>query len=455
MEEIIRKAVTSVSGMDYAEARIHGGRGSHVTYVGKELEGIGEVTSLGGCVRVLVNGAWGFCSFNDIRDIERYVRMARNQARVIGGGTARLAPVEPHRGRYRASPRENPADVSLEEKESICRCYNEILQSGSKAIQTTSVRYRDAAGSIFFANSEGTFVEQEIAFCGLSAAAIARDGSNVQTGRYSIGDLRGFQICRNLEQKCEDAVRQALDLLSAQPVEAGRYTVICDPKLSGVFVHEAFGHLSEADFIYEHERLREIVKLGRRFGVEALEILDDATMPLEAGSYRFDSEGVPAQRTHLLREGKLVGRLHSRETAALMDEEPTGNARAIGYGYEPIVRMSNTYMAPRDMSFEQMLAGTSDGIYAKGFLGGQTDMEMFSFSSEEAYRIRDGELCERLRDVVLTGNVFQTLEHIEAIGSDLEMHGGLGGCGKGAQFPLRVSGGGPHIRIRDVVVGGR
>jgi len=313
----------------------------------------------------------------------------------------------------------------------------------------------DAAGTVLFGNSEGTLVEQEVSFCGVSLAAIARDGSDVQTGHHSVGDLRGFQICRGLEEKCDHAVKEALDLLAARPVKAGKYTVICDQELAGVFVHEAFGHLSEADFIYENDRLREIMKLGRRFGSDRLTIVDDATMPGEGGSYRFDSEGVPASKTHLLKEGKLVGRLHSRETAALMDEPVSGNARAISYAHIPIVRMSNTYMEPRDDKFEQMLADTPDGIYAKGFLGGQTDMEMFSFSSQEAFLIKDGKLGEKVRDVILTGNVFQTLENIDAIGDDLKMYSGLGGCGKGGQSPLRVADGGPHIRIRNVVIGGR
>ena len=454
MEKLIREALGAVKA-DYAEIRISRARGSRVAYVGKELEDIGESTSLGGCVRVLVNGAWGFCSFNDINNAAQYMKMARDQARMIGGGTAKLAPFEPHTGCYPAEPGENPADVSLAEKEEMCRGYNNILRSGSDKIQTTSCQYMDSVGTLFFGNSEGTLLEQGICFCGVSVAAVARDGADVQTGRQSVGDLRGFQICRNIESKCERAARQAVDLLSARPVDAGMYTVICDQKLGGVFVHEAFGHLSEADFIYEHERLREMMKLGRRFGSEHLSIVDDAGMPGEAGSYRFDSEGVPAQKTYLLREGKLDGRLHSRETAALMNEVPSGNARAISYAFEPIVRMSNTYMEPRDGSFEQMLAETSDGIYAKGFRGGMTDMEMFSFSSEEAYLIKDGKLGERVRDVVLTGNVFQTLKHIDAIGSDLKMFGGLGGCGKGGQAPLRVSNGAPHIRIRNVVIGGR
>jgi TldD protein len=102
-----------------------------------------------------------------------------------------------------------------------------------------------------------------------------------------------------------------------------------------------------------------------------------------------------------------------------------------------------------------MLQNTPDGIYAVGMLGGQTNMEMFTFSAEEAWRIRDGKLDEKLRDVVLTGNVFKTLGDIDAVGDDLHIHGGMGGCGKGGQSPLRVGDGGPHCRIKDVVIGGR
>ena len=233
------------------------------------------------------------------------------------------------------------------------------------------------------------------------------------------------------------------------------HTVILDPKLAGVFAHEAFGHLSEADHVYENPRLREIMQPGRRFGPDSLQVIDDGSMVGEGGFIAYDDEGVPSGRTSLIRDGVLVGRLHNRETAARMDEAPTGNARAISHDHPPIVRMTNTYMEPREWTFERMLEDTEEGIYAIGMLGGQTDMEMFTFSAEEAYRIRGGKLAERLREVVLTGTVFKTLANIDAVGNDLRMHGGLGGCGKAGQAPLRVADGGPHVRIRNVVIGGR
>ena len=229
--------------------------------------------------------------------------------------------------------------------------------------------------------------------------------------------------------------------------------MVLDPILAGVFTHEAFGHLSESDFVYENDRMREIMVLGRKFGKPLLNIVDGGAVPGYRGSYKYDDEGIPSTKTYLIKEGVLVGRLHSRETAAKMGERPTGNARAISYSHQPIVRMSNTYIEPGATTFEEMISDIKEGVYAKNWYGGMTSMEMFTFSAGEAYMIRNGKIAELLRPVVLSGNVFTTLENIDAIGNDLDMNQG-GGCGKGGQSPLAVSNGSPHIKISDCLVGG-
>ena len=150
----------------------------------------------------------------------------------------------------------------------------------------------------------------------------------------------------------------------------------------------------------------------------------------------------------------MVGRLHSRETAGAMGEEPTGNARAIDCRHEPIVRMTNTIIEPGDATFDDLIRDIGEGIYAKNWYGGTTSMEMFTFSAGEAYAIRHGRIEELLRGVVLSGNVFETLHQIDAIANDLDINQG-GGCGKGGQSPLPVSNGSPHIRLRRCLVGGR
>jgi TldD protein len=451
---LIKNALASGKA-DYIEIRVERGRSTSVAYIGKELEDVGQRTGLGGNVRALVNGGWGFVCFNDIADLPRYAKQACRQAEMIGGGPEKLAPVPAHAEQVVAKPLEDPAGVSLAEKHDLCKRYNDILLAGSSKIATTNVVYRDSQGTITFANSEGAYIEQRTSSCGIYLGAVAREGADVQYGRHSVGDRRGFQIVRNLDAKCEESVKRAVDLLAARPVKGGPYDVILNQMMSGVFAHEAFGHLSEADFIYENEQLRNLMKIGTRFGVEGLNIVDDPTLPGEAGSYAFDSEGVAGRRSHLLKDGVLAGRLHSRETAAKLNEAPTGNARAISYGFAPIVRMSNTFVLPGESTLDDMLAKTPTGIYAVGFLGGQTNTEMFTFTPEEAYVIENGKLGRKVRDLTLTGNVFETLKNIDMIGNDLIITGGLGGCGKGSQSPLPVSDGGPHIRVRNLVVGSR
>jgi len=454
MEELIQKALAAAQA-DYIEVRIHRARTTAVAFVGQELEDVGERSGVGGCVRALLRGGWGFVSFNDIEHLPRYVGLACEAARLVGGGTETIANAPPARAEVRATPAENPDAICLMEKHDLCARYNRLILGASPKIQTSVVRYADSRGSVIFANSEGTFITQEVIFCGISLLAVAKDGTNVQMAHHSVGDLRGFGIVRNLEGECETVARRAVDLLAAEPVRGGRYTVILDPKLTGVFAHEAFGHLSEADFCYENDRLRALMTFGKRFGSELVSVIDDPTLPLLAGSYAYDDEGTAARPTVLLKEGILCGRLHSRVTAAKMDEAPTGNARALGHTYAPIVRMSNTYVAAGPHSFEAMLAETPHGIYAVGFVGGQTNMEMFTFTAEEGYLIEGGRLGRRVRDVTLTGNLFETLTAIDRVAGDVQHVGGLGGCGKGGQGPLRVSSGGPHVRIRNVLVGGR
>ena len=439
---------------DYVEVRVHEGSSTSVDYAGKELEDIGERSGLGGCVRVLKDGGWGFTTFNDLSQMEKFAQLALRQSELIGGEPVTLAGVSPQVATYQSRPEIDPLEVPLADKQQLCQRYNQILLA-DKGIRTTVVRYRDSRSHICFANSDGSYVEQCYTFCGVMIAAIAVDGSNVQQAYESTGDLRGYGNALDKEEACERVKRRALDLLKAEPIAAGTYTVIVDPKLCGVFVHEAFGHLSEADHVYENPRLREIMTPGRRFAKDFVNIVDDGTLEGEAGFIALDSEGVPACRTPLIRDGVLVGRLHNRETAERMGERPTGNARAISYTHPPIVRMTNTFLEPGELGFEEMLADTDDGIYAIGMLGGQTNMEMFTFSAEEAYRIRGGRIAEKVREVVLTGNVFQTLSSIDAVCSDFKLHGGLGGCGKGGQSPLRVGDGGPHCRMRNVVIGGR
>jgi TldD protein len=436
---------------DYIEARLEESQRSHITYRGRELESAGQSTAVGGNIRALVRGGWGFVSFNDLNDLPQRIELAVKQATLVGREESRLAPVQPVVDTVDGK-QDSPLAVPLAEKKQLLDEYNEIIWRTPK-LRTSVIGYADSHQKTNFLSSAGSHISQQRTDITLRLSAVAAGDGDVQQANLSLGSRGDFNSMRHLHKEVEEMAKHAVALLSAPQVKGGEYTVVLDPVLAGVFVHEAFGHLSESDFVYEDDRLREVMVLGKRFGSKELNVVDSAAVPGLRGSYKYDDEGVPATKTYLIKEGKLVGRLHSRETAAKMGEKPTGNARAINYRYPPIVRMTNTYIEPGKASFNDIIAGIKEGVYAKNWFGGTTSMEMFTFSAGEAYMIRNGKIAEVLRPVVLTGNVFTTLNNIDAIAGDLDMNQG-GGCGKGGQFPLPVSNGSPHIRISKCLVGG-
>jgi TldD protein len=438
---------------DYVEIRLEESTSSRLAYLGGKLEDIGRTFARGGNVRASFRGGWGYVTFNDLDGLRERVSLAVRQARLVGREQTALAPVEPVVAVVPPLINKDPTAVPFGAKRALLEEYNEILR-GHPQVSTSSIRYGDSKRTIVFASSEGAYIEQTKIDVTANIRAIARADSDVQQAGISLGANGDYGIVEGRHEEVQQLGDRAAELLAAPRAQSGEYTVICDPVLAGVFAHEAFGHLSEADFIYENGRMREIMVLGRRFGRSILNISDGAAVPGLRGSYAYDDEGVPARKTDLIREGVLVGRLHSRETAGKLGEQPTGNARAISYRFPPIVRMTNTFIEPGTSTLEDMLADVKEGIYAKDWYGGMTSMEMFTFSAAEAFRIRDGRIAEPLRGVILTGNIFSTLENIDAVGNDM---GGLdkgGGCGKGGQMPLPVANGGPHIRIQKCVIGG-
>ena len=452
MRDIIEAALKGHNA-DYIEIRMEENAATRISYRGRDLEELGRAVNKGGNARALVKGGWGFVSFNDLSDLREHVALAVSQARLAGGGESALAPAEAVVDIVDPYIKKDPRGVVLADKKRLLDEYTEVIWSRPN-IQTSIINYGDVYKKVVFASTVGSYIEQSKVDVTLRVSAVARKEGDVQQAGFSLGQLGDYGYIEGLHQQVADTAQRAMDTLSAPAVKGGEYTVVLDPILAGVFCHEAFGHLSESDFVYENPQMRELMVLGRRFGQPLLNIVDGAAIPGLRGSFRYDDEGTRSQRSDLIREGILVGRLHSRETAGKMGEKPTGNARAIDYRFPPIVRMTNTMIEPRDTSFQDMIADIKEGVYVKNWFGGQTSMEMFTFSAGETYMIRNGRVAEMLRPVVLSGNVFTTLMNVDAVGNDVEMNQG-GGCGKGGQSPLPVATGSPHIRIQQCLVGGR
>lgn len=448
------RALLSNSSCEYAEIRLASGWGTAISLSGDQVETLTSGETIGGSVRVLCNGSWGFASFNNLSELEHFFKrgifLASAAAPAERNSIRACRPVEKN---FSTKMKKDVGAIPIEEKYRLISTYNEILKASDHA-RTTRATYRDVRSYYAYLNTEGSAVTYDRAYCGVSLSIIARDGSVIQPYHDSVSGYGGFEIAENREEMAERVVKTGVDLLKAESVPGGVYRVVVDQKLAGVFIHEAFGHLSEADHVYENEQLRNIMTLGKEFGPDELTVMDSGDMPDQSGYIPVDDEGVLPGETCLIKNGRLHGRLHSRETAEKMDEATTGNARAISVTNPPIVRMTNTYIENGSRNRDEIFDAAGDGIYAIGNIGGQTNLEMFTFTAECGYEIKNGKPGRLFKDIVLSGNVFTTLKNISLIGNDRKMFGGLGGCGKGGQSPLPVSFGGPHMLINNVLIGG-
>jgi TldD protein len=268
----------------------------------------------------------------------------------------------------------------------------------------------------------------------------------------AIGGTIGFELFDKNDPVAiaEEVSSRAIRLLNASVPKGGASTCVLDNKIVGLLVHEAFGHTAEADLVLSGSILTG--KIGEQVASELVTIIDSPGPTGANGWMRYDDEGVKARPVKIVEKGILKSFMHSRESALIFGVEPTGNSRAQGYSYVPLIRMRNTYMEAGDWDPEEIIRETKEGFYLKGALGGQADSNgEFTFSVQEAWRIENGELVEPFRGVTISGNALDVLKSVDAVGKDLKINS-PGNCGKFQWVP--VDDGGPHIRARMIVGGG-
>jgi TldD protein len=444
------------SRADFTDIRLEFIETSSVSFRGGQLETATSGRDVGGIVRALVGGRWGIATFNRLDDLGKRVEEAYACALAAPESDVKLAGIEPAVDEVPVAMAAGGdfRQVDLTRKRDLVRGYSDLILS-QPSIRDAMVSFADRFSQCHYASSEGARIYQERPTATLAFGVTARDGDDAQTAFEGVACGLDYRLAQGREEMAAEVAARARALLSAEPVKGGNYTVILGPRMAGLFAHEAFGHLSEADLIADSPKAREMMTLGRRFGAGFLNITDGGAVPGLRGSMKYDDEGTRTGETYLVREGVLVGRLHDRQSAARMGERPTGNARATYYRYEPIVRMTNTRILAGPHRFEDLIGDIKLGVYAKYMGGGQTFLENFSFASGGSYMIRNGKVAELVRDVNFGGNLFSTLANIDGIADDFQWSGSGGGCGKGQEMTLPVGMGAPHVRVRDVLIGGR
>ena len=404
-----------------------------------EIEGIG--------VRVLEN-TWGFASANSLEDVLGAAKRACRAAKA--GKKIEFGEGEAVADNVRVRPKIDPQKAGFAEKRELLREAFDATKAYKEVVSST-FSYTDARTSNQYLNSEGSRINAEYVRVGFFASVFAKKDGQVQIGMERMGATGGLEALDGAAQKARDASERAIRLLNAAHAPSGVFSVVMDPKLTGVFIHEALGHGVEADHVIQKESILE-GKINESIGSELVDVYDDPTLEGSFGFYFYDSEGTKARKKAILKEGILKEYLHSRETASTLNTETTGNARSQGFNYSPVVRMSNTYLAPKDFAFDEVLEDIKYGIYLKGSKGGEVDTArgVFQFSAEEGFLIENGALTAPIKDVSLSGETLEILKNIDAVGSDFDTH--IGFCGKASQT-VPVGDGGPHVRTLATVGG--
>ncbi len=433
-------------GVKYYEIRVVEERFSTVISQNGKIEEVSSNSEIGIGVRAF-DGAWGFSSANEISRAEKAIKTAVEIAK-LSEGSGSIYTGDPIKDRAIKKPRRQ---VDMEEKLSMVKHASSLLIG--EGISNRRVSYFDSLTEQVYLNSLGSFIETSIPRIRLSLAVTAKEGSNVQQSWRSIGGTAGWEAIEgaDIESIARNVVEDAVSLLKASSPPAGRFKVIMDPELAGVFIHEALGHAAEADSIKTGESIL-TGRIGQKIAVDDLNVIDDPTLAGKFGSYVYDDEGMPARKVYIIKDGILKEYLNDRETSAVLGLRPNGHGRAQSYAHQPLVRMSNTFIEPGDWSFEEIVEEVKHGLYMVGDKGGEVDTAngTFTFAAREGYTIENGEVKEKIRDVAMSGKVLEVLRNIKAIGRDLKIEY-PGYCGKGQWVP--VDDGGPHV-LTEVTVGG-
>ena len=452
-------------GADFVEARLQ--RDLMRSYVVRNgvPESIGVSESIGIGVRVLVNNALGFASTDrwmDKEAIKEIIDDAIKMARANRLGDEKLSEEPSYTVKVSVEPKENPENVDVSEKIELLTSLDKILQGVHE-----KAKYPNRLMSLdewftqkVYANSDGTLITSSIPRIEFSTFFVTMVNGQFDTRWISKGESRGWEAIR--EWKLEELIREegeamARVLLEGKTPPTETVDVVLGPEVSGLAAHEAVGHPYEADRILGREGAQagesfiDPEMLGKKVGSEALTVIDDPTLPNSYGFYLYDDEGVKARPRFLIRDGVITEFLHNRETAAKFGVKSNGAARASAYNREPIVRMANTYIAPGDMSFEELIEDIKLGVYIKTFGEWNIDDLRYNmrFVGKEAWLIENGELKHLVRNPVLEITTPVFYERIDAVDKNIEYYSAT--CGKGDPgqgVPVYV--GGPNVRLRNI-----
>jgi TldD protein len=435
----------------YIDVRIEDRFSTRITYRNGDLQEQKVRSNKGAFIRVFDGNRWYYASLTNLESIQEQIDTLASMA------TPNLdIENHPYVKMYEVNNEElfqykdtSLKDVSLEQKDALVKEISDLCVD--ETIKMRNVFYVDDVTIKEIYTSKGTIVKFDKQTCGIGMQMKCAYLDNKND--FSSSDATvSFDELKVLIPFFKEEMTKNIDFIkNAISFEPGDYPVLMGPLATGVFTHESFGHKSESDFMVGDEAMRKEWTLGKQVGQSLLTIIDDGTVAGN-GYVPFDDEGTKGRKTNIITNGVLTDRLHSVATAAELEESPTGNARSINFEFEPIVRMTTTYIDKGTTPLKDIIAGIKYGVFIDTIKHG-SGMSTFTIAPSRAYKIENGVITTPVKLSVITGNVFETLELVDAVSKEFELLSFVGGgCGKMEQFPLPVGFGGPYTLVRKLNV---
>lgn len=431
----------------YADVRIEDRFTTEVSFFNGSLKESKERREVRAFLRVYDGKMWYYSSTTDTEHIREALDELYSVA--IPDADIEKDPVvkrfEINKDHLESFKENSVRNIPISEKTELIRAFLPILSS-DPCMSMPMGKYLDRNSLYKFYSSLGADICYDYQTCGIVLFCSMVENEKKLSAMWQHGDT-DFRNLRGLFAEAEDAFKEQAEFMrNSVPVEAGDYPVVLSPLAAGIFAHESFGHKSESDFMISDESMKDEWQIGKQAGAPILTISEWGELP-GTGYTPYDDEGTRARKNYLIKDGILAGRLHSALTSAVLDEDVTGNARAVDCTFEPIVRMTTTYIEAGRDSFEQLIAPIKKGYYIKTVMHG-SGMSTFTIAPSVSYEIVDGKLGRPVQISVISGNVFETLGLIDGLSDKVEMKSFVsGGCGKMEQYPLPVGFGGPYVRV--------
>ncbi|WP_027253721.1 metalloprotease TldD [Photobacterium halotolerans] len=412
-------------------------------------------------VRAVSGEKTGFAYSDQISKLAltQSAKAARGIARSGGSGKVQAFASSPVKPVYAGV---NPLEsLERQEKIALLQEVDAYIRAKEPLVKEVSVSINGVYEQVLVAAIDGTYAADIRPLVRFSVSVLIEKSGKRESGSAGGGGRFGYQYFMTENdgksvalQYADEALRQALVNIDADPAPAGTMPVVLGAGWPGVLLHEAVGHGLEGDFNRKGSSMFS-GQMGQQVTSSLCTIVDDGTLADRRGSLSIDDEGTRGQYNVLVEGGKLKGYMQDKLNARLMGVAPTGNGRRESYAHLPMPRMTNTYMLPGEHTPEEIIASVENGIYAPNFGGGQVDITSgkFVFSASEAYLIEKGKITRPIKGATLIGSGIEAMQKVSMVGNDLELDRGVGVCGKAGQsVPVGV--GQPTLKLSSMTVGG-